>query len=815
MKKADLHVHSKFSNHPSEWFLQRIGANECYTEPEFIYQGAKERGMDYITITDHNRIEGSLLLKEKYPSEVFTGVETTTYFPEDGCKIHVLIYGLNESQFEDIQRLRTNIYDLREYLIFQNLAHSVAHATYPVNGRLTMDHLEKLLVMFNVFEGINGGRNRLNNQGWETILKNLSRSKVEELAAKHSIAPSGRKPWIKGITGGSDDHAGLFMGMTHTSADAKTPDEFLDCLKAGYCSAGGRHNDFQSLAFTVYKVAHDFSKSRSEGISKTFINRINDLIFDGGELSLLDKLQAKRLKSSSQKNGDGLTAALSALIDDLKDNTEKPVEHKLGIVYDRISAITDEFFRILLNSFEQDLMKGDLVNLIKNISASIPGVFLTLPFFSTLKHLYSSRGLIDELKSEFGVSQNKGPKRILWFTDTINDLNGVSVTLQVIGKAAHKRNLDLKIVCSLEPDEMSADLPPNIMNLPAMYNFQLPAYETYNMKVPSVLAAIKEIYQYDPDEIYISTPGPMGLMGLLAGKLMNARTVGVYHTDFKLQAADIIQDASIVEIIEAYNRWFYSTVDAVGVYNEEYEKILFERGIPRNKMVTMKKGIDSILFSPQFVTADNNHLPPEGINLLFAGRISKDKRLDFLLDVFDELSKRRDNLNLIFAGDGPYLDELKDKTRNNSRIHFTGRLHREELPPIYSGSDIFMFPSISDTFGLVVLESQACGLPAVVSDRGGPQHVIIDGETGLVAKSDDLKDWVEKTEILLDLMDSKPLEYAVLRNRARINAVENYDWNVVLDDIHGIEPAKSGSEIGYTDRMHKYCKDGRFSIRAE
>jgi len=59
------------------------------------------------------------------------------------------------------------------------------------------------------------------------------------------------------------------------------------------------------------------------------------------------------------------------------------------------------------------------------------------------------------------------------------------------------------------------------------------------------------------------------------------------------------------------------------------------------------------------------------------------------------------------------------------------------------------------------------------------------------------------------------LEYAVLRNRARINAVENYDWNVVLDEIHGIEAAKSGSEVGYTDRMHKYCEDGRFSIHAE
>ena len=81
MKKADLHCHSKFSEHPSEWFLQRLGARESYTDPLDIYAMAKKAGMDYVTITDHNRIEGALKLKEKYPNDTFTGLEATTYFP--------------------------------------------------------------------------------------------------------------------------------------------------------------------------------------------------------------------------------------------------------------------------------------------------------------------------------------------------------------------------------------------------------------------------------------------------------------------------------------------------------------------------------------------------------------------------------------------------------------------------------------------------------------------------------------------------------------------------------------------------------------
>ena len=144
LAKADLHVHSEYSEHPSEWFLQKLGAKESYTDPETIYQMAMERGMDFVTITDHNRIEGSLILREKYPENTFTGVEFTTYFPEDNCKIHILVYGLDYNEFKQIQRIRSNIYQLWHYLNERKLVHSVAHATYPVNGILKMEHLEKI-----------------------------------------------------------------------------------------------------------------------------------------------------------------------------------------------------------------------------------------------------------------------------------------------------------------------------------------------------------------------------------------------------------------------------------------------------------------------------------------------------------------------------------------------------------------------------------------------------------------------------------------------------------------------------------------------
>ncbi len=109
MIKVDLHVHSEYSRHPSEWFLKRIGAQESYTPVETVYQRCKAQGMTYVTLTDHNTIEGAMRLHAAHPEDSFVSVETTAYFPENGCKIHIAIYDITPAQFDRIEQIRTNI----------------------------------------------------------------------------------------------------------------------------------------------------------------------------------------------------------------------------------------------------------------------------------------------------------------------------------------------------------------------------------------------------------------------------------------------------------------------------------------------------------------------------------------------------------------------------------------------------------------------------------------------------------------------------------------------------------------------------------
>ena len=794
MAKVDLHVHSRYSTHPSNWFLQRIGASESYTEPEYIYKTAIERGMDFVTLTDHNRIEGSILLRERYPDRTFTGVESTAYFPEDRCKIHVLIYGLNESQFSEIERLRTDIYELRDYLHEQDLAHSVAHATYSINGVLSVEVIEKLALLFNTFEGLNGARIMMHNRTLMAAMKNLTPELIQDFRSRHNIEPVGKEPWIKGFTGGSDDHAGLFIARTWTSAPASTPEAFLQAVKSGTTTPEGRHNNYQSLAFSVYKIAYDYSQSKGDGLTRSFLTQITESVYNHHSMSFRDQVVLRYLKTTRQYRESRIKRLSLELMEQLQQEEHNDIEKKLDLVYDKIGEITDEFFRIITSSLVKNMGRGNLEGLIKGVSSSLLGIFMSVPFFSTLKIMYDGRPLLSSVKERFNLNKTSSGKKILWFTDTYTDLNGVASTVREIGALSEKFGKDIYIVTSL-PTSDSGGLHSRIINLPAFHQFALPSYETITLRLPSMLRSIKLLYEIEPDEIFISTPGPVGLLGLLLSRLMNSRSTGIYHTDFSMQALNITGDDRVFRVMESFMHWFYSCTDEVMVPTGEYMDILEDRGFDRSRMKIFRRAIDGTMFSPE-ESADQSacrHIPKndDAFILLYTGRISRDKNIDFLISIFREVRDSGRMAKLVIAGDGPDFSELKKNMSGDKDIILTGRLAREELPVLYSSADLFVFPSVTDTFGMVVLEAQACGLPAVVSGTGGPREIIKEGVTGSITESMDLNSWVDEINSYIDMKENKPEKYRSMRIQSRLNGLR-YDWDAVFTDLTG-EPLRNKS----------------------
>ncbi len=770
MSRVDLHVHSKFSKHPSEWILQRLGTAESYTEPDFIYHKLLERGMDFITITDHNQIEGALYLRNLYPEKVIVGVEATSYFPEDGCKVHILIYDITEAQFKEINVLRNNIYELRDYIKKNKLAYSVAHATFSVDGKIKVEHLEKLILLFDVFEGINGARSKKHNELWTSILKSLTKNDIDKLYEKHKIEPMSDDPWIKGFTGGSDDHAGLFLGRTYTEVEASNKEEFIAKLKDKKTIAFGRHNDYLGLAFAIYKIAYEFSKSKNKIKIKSIFSTLNSLVFEKRQMTLSERL---KLKLYNYRKKNKLDKILVGFIDKMRklNLKENELDTKLNFIYEDIVKISDELIKSVIYSVRNAINKADLYKLLKGISLALPATFIVMPFISAFKHLFGNLDLIFKLNDNLGKESLLKNKKILWFTDTINDLNGVSTTLKNIGYVSYRLNKELKIVSSLLHEEIDDSLPPNLINIPSVFHFKMPFYEKLNIKIPSILSAIKMIYEYEPDEIYISTPGPVGLLGLLAANLLGVNSTGIYHTDFYMEAKHIVKEESIENLLESYIKWFYNNMTRIKVPTNEYINVLKERGYTR-KMEVFERGIDLT----KFLTVQGKK-DRKKYNIFYVGRVSKDKGMEFLEEIYKALHKEIKNFDLIVVGDGPYLDEMKKRARN---IIFTGKVENSKLPELLRNAHLFLFPSTTDTFGMAVLEAIACGVPCIVSDIGGPKEIIQKTGGGLIAKAYDLTDWIEKIKIILN-MNTENLERVI--SDSKIKLVENFSWEVAITKI--------------------------------
>src|SRR5947199_2714948 len=239
MSKCDLHIHSRFSARSEEWLFRRLEFPDSYSDPRELHRQLMERGMDFVTITDHDTIDGCLEIRDL--PNTFISEQVTTYFPQDPCKIHILVWGITEKQHGDIVIIRDNIFALQRYLQSGKIAHAVAHPLYSVNGKLEASHIERLILLFKHFEGINGLRDALLSDLGQILFEQLTPDKIDSFANRHNLAPTHAEPWKKIFVGGSDDHGGQFLASAYTETPpAESAVKFLAHIRNGNCSARGQ-----------------------------------------------------------------------------------------------------------------------------------------------------------------------------------------------------------------------------------------------------------------------------------------------------------------------------------------------------------------------------------------------------------------------------------------------------------------------------------------------------------------------------------------------------------------------------------------------
>ncbi|MEA2131645.1 MAG: hypothetical protein QOJ85_4536, partial [Solirubrobacteraceae bacterium] len=215
--RVDLHCHSTASVVSKLGVQRALGLPECATPPEDVYELAKRRGMDFVTITDHDAIGGALEIAERY-DDAFVSEELTAWFRGEPQAVHILCWGITPDDHERLQALAGDVEVVAEELQERRIACALAHPFYAVEAPLTPRHRRRLAQLFPIWETRNGSRARELNSPAQVYIETHGGTGV----------------------GGSDDHSGVDIGRTFTQTPAcATWREFLDHVVAGDAIARG------------------------------------------------------------------------------------------------------------------------------------------------------------------------------------------------------------------------------------------------------------------------------------------------------------------------------------------------------------------------------------------------------------------------------------------------------------------------------------------------------------------------------------------------------------------------------------------------
>jgi glycosyltransferase involved in cell wall biosynthesis len=373
------------------------------------------------------------------------------------------------------------------------------------------------------------------------------------------------------------------------------------------------------------------------------------------------------------------------------------------------------------------------------------------PYFVTFTVFSRDRHFSAAAKEHFGIGRvtgNEKPVKIVHFTDTFHEINGVALTIQHQLELAGKTGKDLTVITC---DSQTRPPMKGQMNFNPIGVYGFPEYPEQKMFLPPLLEILNYCYEQGFTQIHVATPGPLGLAGLAVSKIMKIPISGTYHTAIPQYAHILTGDYAIEELVWKYTTWFYDQLDLILVPSASTEHELTDKGIDPGKICLFPRGVDATRFHPSkrnvnFLKDQFN--AGDGPKILYVGRISKEKDLNVLAQAFRRLTQTHADVELILVGDGPYLNELKELLAGTPSI-FTGYREGEELAAIYASCDLFAFPSATDTFGNVVLEAQASGLPVIVTDSGGPQENMIPHKTGLIVQVGDSEALLQTFKFLL------------------------------------------------------------------
>lgn len=306
----------------------------------------------------------------------------------------------------------------------------------------------------------------------------------------------------------------------------------------------------------------------------------------------------------------------------------------------------------------------------------------------------------------------------------------------------------------------------------AVPSTRLPGRSEYRVSRSFPVSAQNKLREFNPDIVHIATPDLLGFKALKWAIRNGKPIVSSYHTHFSSYLK--YYNLSILEpLLWKYLCWFYEKCEHVYVPSQSMADLLIERNI-KSDLKIWARGIDHERFNPDHrdeIWRKKCGFEPDDIVITFVSRLVWEKNLEIFADVLNKLGKKYSRVKAMIVGDGPAMSELKERMPD---AFYAGFLTGEELSKAYASSEIFFFPSDTETFGNVTLEAMASGLPAVVADATGSRSLVNHGKNGYVVPVESIDNFYKFIE---KLIVDEGLRTSM--SNAAITKANEYQWDAV------------------------------------